>query len=463
MPKTSAICHWLLALGFLVFAGSFAYSMAQSAPSPVREQLLNGLPVLYWQRPGDANVFLKLRLNSGAAFDLAGKAGTMALIGDALFPDPATREYVRDELGGRLEVTTTYDSIDVIISGKASELERIVELLRNAILSLNLSPESVTKLREARLAQLGKEPLSTSLMADRAVAARLFGPFPYGRPAQGDVDSLARVERADLMLAQERFFHSDNAALVVIGGVERARLMRDLRQMLGPWQKADRSVAQTFRQPNAPDARTLLINQPGKNNAEVRLAWRGLSRSDRDVVAASVLSQIARERWQAAVPELSSTRVGHEAHTLPGMFVFAASVPAATAQKALTAAQEVMNTLAQTGPSAAELERAVRTALAEAGKRSGELDLVADLWLDSEIYKTSLTANPANEISRLSTTDLQRVATRLVKDTTPAKIVMGDAEQLKSNINNIELPNTKPALKPDVKSTTAPQPPPKKP
>ena len=59
------------------------------------------------------------------------------------------------------------------------------------------------------------------------------------------------------------------------------------------------------------------------------------------------------------------------------MFVFAARVPAATAQKALTAAQEVMNTLAQTGPSAAELQRAVGAALAEAGKRGSELDSIS--------------------------------------------------------------------------------------
>ena len=462
MPRTSAIYRWLLAVAFLGFAGIASYSSAQSPSLPTREQLLNGLPVLYWQRPGDGNVFLKLRLNSGAAFDLAGKAGTMALLGDAFFPDPATRDYVRDQLGGQLDVATSYDSIEVTISGKASELERMVELLRNAIIGVNLSADSVTKLREARLAQLGKTPPSTSLIADRAVAARLFGPFPYGRPVQGDLESVAKVDRADLLLAQERFLHSDNAALVVIGGVERARLMRVLRQLLGPWQKADRSVSQTFRQPNAPDARTLLINQTGNNNAEVRLALRGFSRSDRDVIAASILSQIARQRWQAAVPELSSASVRHEAHTLPGMFVFAATVPAAAGQKALTAAQEVMKTLAETGPSAAELERAAGAALAEAGKRGGELDSIADLWLDSEIYKTSVTVNTANEISRLSIADIQRVAARLFKDAAQARIVVGDVEQLKSNINNIELPGTKPDSKPNVK-TVDPQLPPKKP
>ena len=94
MSRTSAIYRFFCAFSFLLFVGIVSFSPAQSSPTPTRELLLNGLPVLYWQRPGDANLFMKLRLNSGAAFDLTGKAGTMALLGDALFPDPATREYV---------------------------------------------------------------------------------------------------------------------------------------------------------------------------------------------------------------------------------------------------------------------------------------------------------------------------------------------------------------------------------
>lgn len=461
MTRTSAIYRFFCAFSFLFFAGIVSYSPAQSSPSPTRELLLNGLPVLYWQRPGDANLYMKLRLNSGAAFDLTGKAGSMALLSDALFPDPATREYVTEELGGRLEVTTSYDSIDVTITGKASQVERIVELMRNAIIGLNLSADSVTKLRDARIAQLRKAPLSNSVIADRAIAARLFGAFPYGRPAEGDLESLSKVDRADLMLAQERFLHSDNAALVVIGGTEKARLMRALRQLLGPWQKGDRSVAATFRQPNAPDRRTLLINQAGDNQAQVRLAVRGLGRFDRDAVGAAMLADVARQRWQAAVPELSAASVRHEAHNLPGIFVFAASVPSAAAQKALTAAQEVMKALAQTGPTTAELERAAGATLAEISKsgHGGELDPIADAWLDAEIQKTSINANPATEISRVSIADIQRLATRLFKDTAPAQVVLGDIELLKTTVTNFEIPETKPELK----TATDPQKPKSKP
>ena len=77
---------------------------AQTSNAPEREQLLNGLRLLFFPKPGDPEVVLKLRINSGAAFDLSGKSGQMALLGDLLFPDPATVDYFTDEMGGKLDV-----------------------------------------------------------------------------------------------------------------------------------------------------------------------------------------------------------------------------------------------------------------------------------------------------------------------------------------------------------------------
>src|SRR5436190_8961685 len=299
----SLVCIGIAALAALL-AVPLSTVEAQTVPSPDREQLLNGLTILYGNRASDPNVLLKLRIKSGAAFDLAGKAGTMSLLADAMFPESTTREYVTEQLGGRLDVLTSYDSIQVTISGKASELERMIELLRNAILNVNLSPESVATLREARIKELAAKS-SYAETADRAVASRLFGSYPYGSPPNGTTVTVAKIDRADLMFARDRFLNAENATLAVIGGVEKARLMRDLRQLLGPWQKGDRIVPATFRQPGTVDDRVLVIDQPGAGNVQIRLAVRGLSRSDPDVAATIPLSFIVNQRWQAAVPELS--------------------------------------------------------------------------------------------------------------------------------------------------------------
>src|SRR5678810_264718 len=109
-------------------------SRAQTPREPEREQLLNGLRLLIWSQPNSPDLVVKLRLNSGAAFDLAGKSGQMALLGDLLFPDPATVDYFTDELGGKLDVSVTYDSMTITMVGKADQLEHIVEVLRNALI-----------------------------------------------------------------------------------------------------------------------------------------------------------------------------------------------------------------------------------------------------------------------------------------------------------------------------------------
>jgi zinc protease len=436
--KTLNYRHLLL-LGLLLFGVAAKPARAQTPPE--RERLLNGLTIFYSRMTGDANVLLKLRVQSGAAFDLTGRAGSMALLGDAFFPEAETREYVKDQLGGKLEVSTSYDAIDVTLSGTANELERMVEMIRNAVVNTNLSAENVASLREARIKGLSTRPLTAADLADRAVAIRLFGTFPYANPAQGTAESLAKVERPDLMLARDRFLHADNATLVVIGGVEKARVMRAVRQLLGPWQKGDRTVPATFRQPSAPDPRVLLVNQPESKSVEVRLAVRGLARSDRDTLAANLLATIVRERWQAGAPEVSAAFARHEAHGLPGIFVIGGTAPAASAKKAISSAQEVVRALATNGPSAAEFERARSLAILALNKEESPSEALADQWLDSETYKITIT-NSSAELGRITLADVQRAATRLFKGTPQALVALGDAAELKSQLGtNVENPS----------------------
>jgi predicted Zn-dependent peptidase len=410
--------------------------VAQTAAEPSREQLLNGLRVLLWSRPGDGQVLLKLRIHSGTAFDLAGKSGTMALLSDALFPDPETREYFIDELGGRVEVASDYDAINVTLAGNASRFERIVELLSTALISTDLSLPVITKLRDARIKVVRELDISPALTADRAIAARLFGNYPYGRPRMGSQETLARVERSDLMLARERFLNPNNATLVIIGGVEERRAMRALKQLLGNWRKSESIVPSTFRQPEAPDARTLIVDLPGTEAVEVRLAARGLARSDKDSAAATLLALAARDLWQAQQPELGKTGffVRHEAHQLPGMFVMGASVPVSDAANTLAKAREVLNTLMKSGATPEMLERVRSEANAELSKQLERPDQLADLWLDAETFQLASFDERVRQLKNVTAADLVRTANRLFKDTPVAAVAAGNAARLKADL-----------------------------
>ena len=224
--------------------------------------------------------------------------------------------------------------------------------------------------------------------------------------------------------------------------------MRALRQLLGSWQKGDRIVPATFRQPGAVDDRVLVINQPEASNVQIRLAVRGLPRSDSDAVAAFPLAFVANQRWRAAVPELVSSDVRVETNALSGILKFAATAPAASAAKAIAAAKKVMTDLSQSPPTEVEMGTSIPMS-------KGTPAEVAYAWLEAETYK--LPPNALGNV-RLRPDDIRRVAARLFGNSAPlAIVVLGNAAELnqlgyKVEIRGIvDIPptvNTPPARKP---------------
>ena len=408
-------------------------ALSQTTRRPEREQLLNGLRLLIWPQPGSPELIVKLRINSGAAFDLAGKSGQMALLGDLLFPDAATVDYFTDELGGKLDVSVNYDSMTITMVGKASELEQVISVLRNAILSTQFVPEVVTRIRDARVKSLRDATISPAMVADRAIAARLFGDFPYGRRSGGTPEDLARIDRADLMLAQERFVSSNNATLAIIGGVTRERAFRTVRQLLGPWRKSETLVPQTFTQPKAADPRTLIVNVPGPTT-EVRLAVRGLARSDADFAAATVLARLAQHRWQALAAELANQPVfaRTDGYVLAGAFVMGAAVSTDKTADALANAKKVLESLVNTPPTATELDRAKAEVVNEAVVVATKPEAVPDPWLDLDTYRLKELQDQPALLRAVTAADVQRVATRLFKDAPVASVLVGEAAPLKT-------------------------------
>jgi zinc protease len=422
-------------LALCLMIGLQSFAVAQVPSEPERNRLLNGLRVVFLPR-ADQEVLLKLRIHSGAAFDLAGKAGSMALLGDLLFPDPTTREYFTEEMKGRLSVTTNYDAITITMKGRAREFERMVEILRTALVSPQLTAENVAKAREGRIKLIKETSISPSAVADRAIAARLFGDFPYGRPYVGTMETLERVQREDLMLARDRFLSPNNATVVVIGGVQTSRVMRTLRQLLGGWRKNEQVIPATFRPPLPHDSRALIINAPSDQSVEIRVAVRGFARQDTDFAAAAILGIVIRQRWEKRLPELTRgpVFVRHDAFALPGMFVMGSSVDNLLAGKALATAQEAINSLTGTPVSLAEIEEARNEALTRVTSELTKLDGVAQALLDIDTYKLPAGPEQIRALNTVSQTDLQRTAARLFADGTPASVVVGNAELVKPQI-----------------------------
>lgn len=388
---------------------SFITVVAAQRPGssvPRQEKLLNGLRVLMWTDPSATDVRASIRVHAGASFDPQGKEGVMKLLAENVFPTAESRNFFSEDLGGNVEVVTNYDYIQINATAKASEFVTLLETLAQAVSNPTIDAETTTALKRAlteKLTALEKDP---AYVAERASTKRLFGTFPYGRPQMGSVTSLERIDFADLLYAKNRFFTADNATVAISGNFNGDLGFRAARRYFGAWQKSDKRVPSTFRQPDPPEKQPVQLTLAGAGPFS-SFAFRGLSRNDQDYVASLVLEKIVAARLQRVSP---GATFSHQARVLPGVVVINAG-----------GAMEFPFEQLSTKVSEAEFGRARGEVAAEIAKRS-----VMDDWLDADTYSVKADAD-RQAIQSITLADVQRVADRLGKNPIASAVILSSA------------------------------------
>ncbi|MGD9589826.1 MAG: M16 family metallopeptidase [Pyrinomonadaceae bacterium] len=391
-----------------------AVNAQKTSPAPRQEKLLNGLKVLIWNLPSSETVTVKLRIHGGSAFDPQGKEGVMKMLSEGFFPTKESREFF-EELGGGLEIDCNYDYIQVTARARNDEFLTVLETLSQSILGPEIGKDATSGLRAAVLEQLKEVEGDPGYIADRAVARRLFGTFPYGRPILGTRETLEAIDFADLRFAKDRLLTADNATLSIEGKVDPALAFRAARRYLGSWLKADKKIPSTFRQPDPPARTVEVLEVPGAGANELRFAGRGVSRSESDYYAALTLEKILAKRIQGTDGRTAFVR--SEAHVLPGSLVFGVSgwQPSGGSGNGPSAADRwaesiPANVLSGT-VSASEFDAAHREVLSELSRYD-----TAELWLDADTYKTGPAGKEYEKAAAVKPADVQRVLARLQKE-----------------------------------------------
>lgn len=365
-----------------------------SQTAPRKETLLNGLKVLTWSDLKADRVAVKIRIHSGSAFDPQGKEGVMQMLSDNLFPNEASREFFAEDLGGGLEVVATYDYIQVNASAKPDQFLTMLETLASALSNPPIDKENTARLRNVLIAKVKTLESDPAYVADQAVAKRLFGTFPYGRPQLGTEASLQKIEYADLVEARQRFLTADNGTIAVSGNFDRSLALRAIKRYFGGWLKADKKVPSTFRQPDEPEPSVLAIELVGLQRTYSRWARNAPSRSDPDYYAMQILASIRREQ--------RCTDAGrYEAHHVRGAYISGYDRP-------------IGETLIYSGPcpvngssdgkvvlaeiQSEEFNRAKTTFVSRLQQQFSSPDALANLWLDIDTYALR---SPEDEMRKL--------------------------------------------------------------
>lgn len=414
MTNRSKFTHFLLFCTiFLAAAGS---SLAQKpSATPRQEKLLNGLKVLVFNTPAADKVSLKLRIHGGSAFDPQEREGVMKLLSESFFPNEAARSFFADELGGKLEITCNYDYIQINTEARSADFLTLLETVAQAVANPLLDKESTAVLKAALLASVIEIEKDPAYIADRAIAKRLFGSFPYGRPEMGTADSIQKIDFADLLFAKERLLTADNATVAVSGNVDPALVFRAARRYFGAWLKADKKIPSTFRQPDAPKTGLPVVDSPAAKTSEFRFAARGLARNDPDFYASKILQKIIEGRLQKREGQNSFVR--NDPRILPGSYVFGVagwnlgSIRREGGTIAVPVTEGYQDNFLKDRVTQEEFDTVNRLWIARLNP-----DNVSELWLDADTYKLGPVLKEIENARSVKIDDVQRVLEKLKKE-----------------------------------------------
>jgi zinc protease len=170
-------------------------------------------------------VSLEFAIRGGAAQDPANKAGLGALMAGLLDEgagdlDSQAFHRALDEKAVEMSFHCDRDHWSGRMRTLTKNLDRAGELLRLAVTAPRFDEEPFERVREQMNARLRHDANDPATLANRNWKAKAFPHHPYGQPADGSLETLARIDRYDLVHLAKRGFARDQLLVAVVGAID---------------------------------------------------------------------------------------------------------------------------------------------------------------------------------------------------------------------------------------------------
>jgi predicted Zn-dependent peptidase len=254
-------------------------------PVPREHALANGIRVLAYDCPGQYVVAASLLFDAPLEAEPRDKEGVAGLVGRCLTQGAAgrTAEQFADALalhGADLEGAAFADGFAVRLAVPATHLEEGLGLLADAVIRPDFPEEEVDHERSLRLEEIEQARAYPQHVAAERLNALVFGDARPGRLVGGDVDTVARLTRDDVVAHAVEQLQPGIATLIVAGDFHALDPVTLAERALGGWHStaADEAPRSVLLPPNEPSI--LLIDWPEAPQTTIRLAGRGITRDD---------------------------------------------------------------------------------------------------------------------------------------------------------------------------------------
>ncbi|MEX1184803.1 MAG: pitrilysin family protein [Gemmatimonadota bacterium] len=424
-------------------------------PAVQRFRLVNGVEVLLVERHELPVVDAQIVVRSGAFHDDAARAGRAFLTADLLDQGTTSRSatQIADEvelLGASLHTRGSWDFSAVALHVLTPRLAPAVELLADVLLNPTFPEVELERRRDERLAAILQEQAEPRSLASLAFADVIYGAgHPFGRPLNGDRDTVTRITRTDLLQFYGQRFTPDNAFIVLVGDVAPALALPLLERLVGGWS------GRRAPQPHAHEALPRggvgihIVDRPGAQQSELRLGLPGPPRATPDyfplLVANTVLGGAFTSRLNMVLREEKAYTYGAGSNiafrTGGGPFLASTAVASgATADAVATVVREVRRMGAERVPDA-ELEGAKNYIVLGLPRTFETTADIAEHVSDAALHDLGADYHDrfAERVRAVTSAEVVTVAARWLRADELAVVIAGDAAAIRSDLESLRI------------------------
>jgi len=281
------------------FLGALALGLAIAVPAGAMniQQVTSPGGLSAWLVEDHTNpiIAMSVSVSGGAALDPPGKIGLGHLVADLLDEgagdmDSQAYQGKLNDLAIGLSFEVGHDSMSIGLKTLTENRATAFEMLGLALTKPRFDPDAIERVRAQELSSLSEELASPRTIASRALAAMLFPDHPYGRPTNGDPDTMKAITRDDLVAWPVHHLGRDALTISVVGDVTADQLKPLLDSALASLPaNADPVVIPDIEAQAA--GKTQVIRQPFAQSV-ASFAEPGLKRNDPDWYVAFVMNDI---------------------------------------------------------------------------------------------------------------------------------------------------------------------------
>jgi zinc protease len=269
---------------------------ALELPLPKSFTLANGLTVIYSERRGMPVVSANLVIRTGSDANPPDKPGLANFTAAMIDEGTATRNalQIADEvaqIGATLTTASSMDASTLSVRSLRKNFAPALDLLADVALHPSFPQAEIDRQRASRLATLVQQREDPNAVASRVMAAALYGQkHAYGFTEVGTEASVKAMTRDDMVGFWKQNFVANNAALVVAGPLGEAELRPMVEKVFGSWAKGT-PAAPRVGTPVTTSARVILVDKPGAQQTQLRVAGIGVPRSTPDYAPLRVTNE----------------------------------------------------------------------------------------------------------------------------------------------------------------------------